>query len=68
MKGIKKYKLPVIKLISFGGVKYSIGNIVNNNNIVITLLVTCGNNIYYGDHFVIYIESLCCTPYITITL
>ena len=62
MRGIKKYKLPVIKLISFGGVKYSIGNIVNNNNIVITLLVTCGNNIYYGDRFVIYIESLCYTP------
>ena len=42
MKGDKKYKLPVIKLISHMDVMYSIGNILSIyvNNIVI--LVTDG--------------------------
>ena len=34
-KGIKRYKFSVIKYMSHGDVKYSIGNIVNN--VVITL-------------------------------
>ena len=40
MKEIKRYKLPVIKLVNHEGVMCSIGNIVNN--IVITL---------YGDRW-----------------
>ena len=33
-------------------------------------MVTNGNWIYYGDHFVMYknIESVCCTPETNITL
>ena len=65
MKGIKKYKLPVLKQISIEDVLCIIENIINN--IVITF-VTDGNQAYHGDHFIMYknIKSLCCTPEINI--
>ena len=51
MKGIKRYKLPVMKSVSHGDEKYSRGNIFNN--IEITLYGDRSNYTYRGGlHFV----------------
>ena len=61
-KGIKRYKLPVIKQRSHRDEKYSTGNIVSR--IVTGCMVTEGDYIYCGEHFIMYriVESICCTP------
>ena len=66
MRETKRYKLPVIKLMSHRNEMYSLGNIVNNN--VISL---CGNRwSYSGDHFIMCrkISLLRFTPGINIVL
>ena len=67
MKGIKRYKPLVIKLISYRDRIYSIRNIVHN-----FVLSLCGDRLLLDllhDHFIMYakVKSLCSIPKTNIT-
>ena len=62
MRGVKRYKLPVMGYVSQSCITYSVGNIVGN--IIIILYAHRSLVGLRGNCFVKYIntESLCCTP------
>lgn len=67
-RGIKRYKLPVIKWVRRGDVMYCVGNLVSNTGITVVTDGNCPRG--GGDHFVMYkdTESLPCTPELNIML